>query len=322
MTTAPTTGSPSSLSRPHLEAIADLEANVSRVVRGKPEVIRYAVVGLLAGGHLLVEDVPGVGKTTLAQALARSVDLQFQRVQFTSDLLPSDIIGVSIFDRERNDFRFRPGPLFTNVLLADEINRATPKTQSALLEAMSESTVSVERQRFELPSPFLVIATQNPLEHQGTFPLPESQLDRFLLSLEVGYPRPEDERELLLSGGVQSQLEALQPVLDGESLAKLQRHVTRIHVASKLADYMLAIAQATRTSPELSLGVSTRGLQGLFRATQAMALCQGRDFATPDDVIRLAAPALSHRIVLKRRGDEDAPRKTIEKILSDVPVPT
>ncbi len=307
---------------PRLEAVAEIENNVARVVRGKQDVIRQAVVGMLAGGHLLIEDVPGVGKTTLARALARSVDLQFQRVQFTSDLLPSDIIGVSVFDRDENDFRFRPGPLFTNVLLADEINRATPKTQSALLEAMSESAVTVERQRFELQRPFLVIATQNPLEHQGTFALPESQLDRFLLSLEVGYPTAADERDLLLSGGAQDELSALEPVLDADGLVKLQRHVARVHVAAKLADYMLAIAQATRTSSELALGVSTRGLQGLYRATQAMALCSGRDFATPDDVLKLSVPALAHRIVPKRTGEAGAARRILDKILQDTPIPT
>ena len=304
------------------EPIHRLESNVARVVRGKREVIRLATVSVLARGHVLIEDVPGVGKTTLSQALARSLGLSFQRIQFTSDLLPSDIIGVSIFNQKTQSFEFVPGPLFANVVLADEINRATPKTQSALLEAMSERRVSVERKRYALPEPFVVLATQNPLEYQGTFPLPESQLDRFMMSLSLGYPPRKDERELLLSGGVEETLENLQPAIPRETLLELQERVGQIRVAEKLTEYILSIAEVTRHSGEFMLGVSTRGAQSLFRATQALALCEGRTYAIPDDVQRLAAPVLSHRVVLKRgMGDLDSTRKAIERVVASTPVP-
>jgi MoxR-like ATPase len=304
------------------EPIRRLEGNVAQVIRGKREVIRLTTVCLLARGHVLLEDVPGVGKTTLAQAFARSLGLAFQRIQFTSDLLPSDIIGVSIFNQKTSAFEFVPGPLFANVVLADEINRATPKTQSALLEAMSERRVSVERMRYTLPEPFVVLATQNPLEYHGTFPLPESQLDRFLMSLSLGYPPRSDEKDLLLSGGVENILESLQPVLTGEDLLDLQERVARIRVADKLAEYILSLAEATRHGGEFLLGVSTRGAQALFRATQALALCEGRSYAIPDDVQRLAAPVLGHRIVLKRGAtDLAAARKAIERVVASIPVP-
>ncbi len=304
------------------EPIRLLEDNVARVIRGKREVIRLATVCLLAKGHVLIEDVPGVGKTTLAQALARSLGLSFQRIQFTSDLLPSDVIGVSIFNQKSQAFEFVPGPLFAHIVLADEINRATPKTQSALLEAMSERKVSVDRERYSLPEPFVVLATQNPLEYQGTFPLPESQLDRFLMSLVLGYPPRTDERELLLSGGVDHLLEELQPVLSREDLVELQAQARRVHVAEKLADYMLALAEATRAGGDFLLGVSTRGAQSLYRAVQALALCEGRGYAVPDDVQRLAAPVLSHRVVLKRgSGDFVQARQAIARVVAGVPVP-
>jgi len=305
-----------------VDAVHRLEASVARVIRGKDEVIRMAVVSMLAQGHVLIEDVPGVGKTTLAQSLARSLGLAFQRIQFTSDLLPTDIIGVTIFNQNNQAFEFVPGPLFANVVLADEINRATPKTQSALLEAMNDRKVSVDRKRYSLPRPFIVIATQNPREHHGTFPLPESQLDRFLMSLAIGYPPPDDERRLLLSGGVEAVLEATEPVLSGDELLALQQSVARVAVAEKLADYMLALADSTRRSGEFLLGVSTRGLQSLFRATQALALTEGRTFAVPDDVQRLAGPVLAHRVVVKRGGgDLDAARRAIHRAVATVPVP-
>lgn len=304
------------------QQIGRLEAQVATVVRGKAKVIRLAVIALLAEGHLLIEDVPGVGKTTLAQALARSLGLAFQRIQFTSDLLPSDVIGVSVYRQGEERFEFVPGPLFANIVLADEINRATPKTQSALLEAMSERRVSVDRKRYALPRPFVVLATQNPLEHHGTYPLPESQLDRFLMSLKVGYPPPADERQLLLSGGVEETLEGLRPVIDREELIALQGEVRQVLIAEKLADYMLALATATREGGDFLLGVSPRGVQGLYRATQALALCEGREFAVPDDVQRLAAPILAHRVLLRRgSGDLDQARQAIEKVVSTVAVP-
>ncbi|HVR28769.1 MAG TPA: AAA family ATPase [Thermoanaerobaculia bacterium] len=310
---------------PRDETIADsirrLEENVQMVVRGKPEAIRLAVVSILARGHVLIEDVPGVGKTTLAQALAKSIGLDFQRIQFTSDLLPSDIIGVSIYRRDREAFEFSPGPLFANIVLADEINRATPKTQSALLEAMSERRVSVDRERFDLPDPFVVLATQNPLEFQGTFPLPESQLDRFLMSLELGYPPRAEERELLLSGGVDDILASLAPVVDRAELVALQRQVAGVRVAEKLADYILTVAEATRAGDEFALGVSTRAAQDLFRAAQAMAVCEGRDFAVPDDIQRTALTVLSHRVMLRSGGGIKATRSALRGVLSRIPVP-
>ncbi len=316
LATAPAAAEPTPLK------IEQLERAVGRVVRGKAEVIRLAVVSLLAGGHVLIEDVPGVGKTTLAQTLARALGLAFQRIQFTSDLLPSDIIGVSIFNQKTQDFQFVPGPVFANVLLADEINRATPKTQSALLEAMSEHKVSVERQRYELPEPFLVLATQNPLEYQGTFPLPESQLDRFLMSLQMGYPPREDERQLLMSGGVDDLVDRVEPVLAAADLPGLQARAKEVRVTEKLVDYVLELAEATRTSSEFSLPVSTRGVQGLYRATQALALCEGRDYAVPDDVQRLAVPVLGHRVMLKRgSGGMEESREAIRRILASTPVP-
>ena len=302
-------------------SIRRLESAIGTVVRGQSEAIRLAVVALLAKGHVLIEDVPGVGKTTLAKALARALGLDFKRIQFTSDLLPSDIIGVSIYRRESEDFHFSPGPLFANIVLADEINRATPKTQSALLEAMSERQVSIDGQRRELPEPFVVVATQNPLEFQGTFPLPESQLDRFLMSLELGYPPKEDERNLLLSGGAEDLLADLRPVLGREEFLELQAQVTTVKVADKLTDYMLAIADATRHSERFSLGVSTRAAQSLFRATQALAFCEGRSFAIPDDVQRLVLAVLAHRVVLPMSTGLDATRNALRQVLSEVPVP-
>jgi MoxR-like ATPase len=295
---------------------------VGRVVRGKPEVVRLAVVALLAEGHVLIEDVPGVGKTTLAHALAQSLGLEFQRIQFTSDLLPSDIIGVSVFHQKRQEFEFVRGPLFANVILADEINRATPKTQSALLEAMSEQKVSVDRHRLVLPKPFLVLATQNPVEYMGTYPLPESQLDRFLMSLNMGYPPRHEERQLLMSGGVAGELERLEPVLESGELLALQESTKAIRIAEKLVDYMLDLAESTRKSSEFVLPVSTRGAENLYRATQALAFCEGRDYAIPDDVQRLAVPVLGHRVVVKRRdGGLEETQRAIRQVLASTPVP-
>jgi MoxR-like ATPase len=291
-------------------------------VLGKPEVIRQAVVCLLSRGHLLIEDVPGVGKTTLAQALARSLGLSFQRIQFTSDLLPSDIVGVSVYRQGEERFEFVPGPVFANVVLADEINRASPKTQSALLEAMSERRVTVDKVTRELPHSFIVVATQNPLEYVGTFPLPESQLDRFLMSLRLGYPPRGEERALLLSGGVMGELAALVPVLGAEEIAALQEQVEAVRVEEKLVEYILSLAQETRTAAEFVLGVSTRGVQNLFRAAQAMALCNARGFVIPDDVQAVAPAVLAHRVLLKGGvAGLGAGREAIARVLAKVPVP-
>jgi MoxR-like ATPase len=307
------------------ERIAALQANVERVIRGKAEVVQLAIASLLARGHILLEDVPGVGKTTLAHALARSLSLSFHRIQFTSDLLPSDIVGVTIFNQDHQEFEFVSGPIFTNVLLADEINRATPKSQSALLEAMSEGMISVEKRRLPLPDPFLVIATQNPVEHIGTYPLPESQLDRFLMKLTIGYPNSIDEKKLLRAGGAQEALEHLEPVLSESEIRTLQDEVGTIHVSDALLDYIMTIVHTTRTHADVALGVSTRGALTYFRACRALAMVHGRDFVIPEDIKRLAGPVLSHRILVKdhrvMRGDFAPEARFIERILSELPVP-
>ncbi|HEX7705305.1 MAG TPA: MoxR family ATPase [Thermoanaerobaculia bacterium] len=308
-----------------LERIALLQSNVERVIRGKSEVVQFCVAALLARGHILLEDVPGVGKTTLAHALARSLSLDFQRIQFTSDLLPSDIVGVTIYKQDLQEFEFISGPVFTNVLLADEINRATPKSQSALLEAMSEGTITIEKRRMPLPDPFLVIATQNPIEHVGTYPLPESQLDRFLMKLTIGYPNATDEKKLLRSGGVEDVLEHLAPVLDGDELRALQKRVPQVHVGEPLVEYLMKIVETTRAHPEVALGVSTRGALTWFKAAQALAMVGGRDFVVPEDVKRLAVPVLSHRIIMKdrrmTRGDFSPEARFIQRIVNEIAVP-
>ena len=308
-----------------IDRINALQANVERVIRGKAEVVQLCIAALLARGHILLEDVPGVGKTMLAHAIARSLSLSFQRIQFTSDLLPADIVGVTIFNQDQQEFEFVSGPVFTNVLLADEINRATPKTQSALLEAMSEGIITVEKKRLPLPDPFLVIATQNPIEHVGTYPLPESQLDRFLMKLTIGYPNETDEKKLLRTGGGQDALEHLEPVLDEADVRELQESVAAIHVNESLVEYLMLIVQTTRTHGDVALGVSTRGALTYFKACQALAMVSGRDFVVPEDVKRLAEPVLSHRILMKERRmmrGEGAPEaRFIQRILNETPVP-
>jgi MoxR-like ATPase len=308
-----------------IDRITALQANVERVIRGKTEVIQLCIASLLARGHILLEDVPGVGKTTLAHAIARSLSLSFQRIQFTSDLLPADIVGVTIFNQEQQEFEFISGPIFTNILLADEINRATPKTQSALLEAMSEGIITVEKKRLPLPEPFLVLATQNPVEHVGTYPLPESQLDRFLMKLTIGYPNETDEKKLLRAGGGQDALDHLEPVLDESDVRELQESVAAIHVNESLVEYLMAIVQTTRTHQDVALGVSTRGALTYFKACQALAMVNGRDFVVPEDVKRLAGPVLSHRILMKERRmmrGEGAPEaRFIQRIVNELPVP-
>ncbi len=307
------------------EKTAALQANVEKVIRGKSEVVQFCIAAMLSNGHVLLEDVPGVGKTTLAHALARSVSLSFQRIQFTSDLLPADIVGVTIFNQEQQEFEFVSGPIFTNVLLADEINRATPKSQSALLEAMSEGMITVEKRRLPLPDPFLVIATQNPVEHVGTYPLPESQLDRFLMKLTIGYPNAGDEKKLLRSGGAHDALEHLEPVLDEGEVRELQKQVTNIHVSDALVEYLMTIVETTRIHPEIALGVSTRGALVYFKACQALAMVNGREFVIPEDIKRLAGPVLSHRILMKERrlmrGDSSPEWRFIQRVLGEIPVP-
>ena len=306
-------------------SIRQLEESVERVLVGKPDVVRLAIVALLARGHLLIEDVPGVGKTTLAQALARSLGLAFQRIQFTSDLLPSDILGVSVFDPRKTEFEFRPGPIFANIILADEINRTTPKTQSSLLEAMNEGQVSLDHHTHRLPLPFMVLATQNPLEYQGTHPLPESQMDRFLLRIRVGYPDEAHER-LILRGAGAATLERLRPVLDADAVLALQAQAEAVKVEESLLGYVMAIVQATRTHGALALGVSPRGSLALVQAARALALTEGRAYCLPDDIKQLAVPALAHRVILRTRwegagGQSVDAERVIREILQEVPVP-
>jgi MoxR-like ATPase len=307
------------------DSIQKLQANIERALVGKPEVVRQAIVALLARGHLLIEDVPGVGKTTLAQALAKSLGLTFQRIQFTSDLLPSDILGVSVFDPRKTEFEFKPGPIFANIILADEINRTTPKTQSSLLEAMNEAQVSLDHHTYRLPRPFMVLATQNPLEYQGTHPLPESQMDHFLLRIRIGYPDETHERRILRGAG-SAVLDRLEPVLSGEAVLDLQARVETVKVEESLLGYVMAIVQATRSHSALALGVSPRGSLALARAAQALALTEGRLYCVPDDVKQLAVPALAHRVILRTHwdtagGGSDDPEVVIREILQEVPVP-
>jgi MoxR-like ATPase len=279
---------------------------------------------LLARGHVLIEDVPGVGKTTLARALGRSLSLEFRRIQFTSDTLPADVIGISVFHAPADRFEFHPGPIFANVVLADEINRATPKTQSALLEAMNEGVVTVETDRRVLPQPFMVVATQNPVEYLGTYPLPESQMDRFFLRLSLGYPSEKEERMLLRRGGTERVLASIPAVLGPAEVLALQDETERIAVSDTLLDYLHALVRATRRTAELRLPVSTRGAQALFRATQAHALLQGRNFATPDDAQAVAEAVLAHRILSVSSdgfGAGGREREIVRRILTEVPVP-
>ncbi|MEP6922352.1 MAG: MoxR family ATPase [bacterium] len=284
-----------------VENVDKLQQAIERVIKGKPEAVRLAIVTLIAGGHLLVEDVPGVGKTTLAQALARALDCSFQRIQFTSDLLPSDVIGLSIFNQHSSVFEWKPGPVFANIVLADEINRTTPKTQSALLEAMAEKQVTVEGTTHLLPAPFMVVATQNPIEHHGTYPLPESQLDRFMLRLRIGYPDLLDEKQILRDRERAEPLDELLPVMSGEEVVDLQRSVAAVSIDDSLIDYLMSIVAATRNSEMLDLGVSPRGSLALFRAAQALALTEKRTYCIPDDIKRLVLPIFAHRILVSSR---------------------
>ena len=309
-----------------IEKVNRLQSAIETVIKGKPEAVRLGIVGLIAGGHLLIEDVPGVGKTTLAHAMARALRCTFQRIQFTSDLLPSDVIGLSVYNQHTAVFEWKPGPIFANVVLADEINRTTPKTQSALLEAMAERHVTAEGVTHPLPAPFIVLATQNPIEHHGTYPLPESQLDRFMLRLRIGYPSSDDERQILRDREYRDPLEDLQPVMSAAEIVELQRSVTDVSVDDALVEYLMRIVAATRESEMLDLGVSPRGSLALFRAAQALALTEERSYCIPDDIKRLVIPTFAHRILVSTRFSSSMRRSeeaeaALREIMKTVSVP-
>jgi MoxR-like ATPase len=297
--------------------------NLARVIRGKPELLRLTTTCLVGDGHLLVEDVPGVGKTSLAKALARSVQGSFGRIQFTPDLLPADVLGTSVWNQQQATFEFRPGPIFANVLLADEINRASPKTQSALLEAMAEEQVTIDRSTHRLVRPFMVIATQNPIEHQGTYPLPESQLDRFLMKVSVGYPGRDDEQVILDGGGGDSALEQLAPVVSAADIAAMSDMASRVHVSPALSGYLLDLAAASRAHRHLALGMSPRALLGLQRVARVWAATEGRGYATADDVKAIARPVLAHRLLVSPEAQIQGFRSAeiLDDVLSSTPVP-
>jgi MoxR-like ATPase len=306
--------------------IAQLQGAVACVIRGKDEAIELALVALLARGHLLIEDVPGVGKTTLAQALAHSFHCSFQRIQFTSDMLPSDVVGISIFNQAEQQFEFKPGPIFANVVLADEINRTTPKTQSALLEAMNEAQVTVDAHTHALPQPFMVLATQNPIEHHGTYPLPESQMDRFLIRIRMGYPSRETEKEILRSHVDAQSGASVRPVMEAGDVLAMQQAAQGVRVDDSLLDYALEIIEKTRQNERLILGVSPRGSLMLQRAAQARAFIEGRDFCLPDDFKQLVLPVFAHRVVVNARyattQKKTAQAETIlAEIIDSTPVP-
>ena len=304
--------------------VRKLEQNMCQVVLGKPEVVRLCLVALMAGEHVLLEDVPGVGKTLIGKALARSVDGHFCRIQFTPDLLPSDIVGSSIFNPKNSEFVYNRGAIFANVVLADEINRAPPRTQSALLEAMSDGQVSVDGQTHDLNLPFIVIATQNPFEFEGTYMLPENQLDRFLLRISIGYPDRVDERQVLATHRNGEPVDSLQPVLTCDDIRTLQSATRQVRVDDSIYDYILDLVHATRSSPDMHVGVSTRGALALYRASEASALIEGRTYVVPDDVKRLAIPVLSHRIVAKgllREGQRETGEALIQRIVDETKTP-
>jgi MoxR-like ATPase len=305
--------------------LSRLLENIGSVVLGKPEVIKLAVVALLAEGHVLIEDVPGVGKTLLARAMAASIDSSFRRIQFTPDLLPSDILGSSVYNAATGEFVFKTGPVFANVILADEINRTTPRTQSALLEAMSDSQVSVEGKTYTLDPPFIVLATQNPYEFEGTYVLPESQLDRFMIRLRMGYPLRSEERKVLSTHRAGEPVESLRPVLSADDVLQLQHAVRTVRVDDAIADYLLDIVHATRKGEDLHVGVSTRGALTLYRAAQSLALVSGRDYIVPDDIKTLAVPVLAHRVVGKsflQAGEFGAAEAIIRDLVDRLPVPS
>lgn len=308
----------------HAQWIQKLEQNIAKVLLGKEAAIRLAVVALLADGHLLIEDAPGVGKTSLAKALAHSLNATFTRLQCTPDLLPSDIVGSSIFYPNRGEFEFRKGPIFANILLADEINRTTPRTQSALLEAMMEHQVTADGKTYPLERPFLVLATQNPFEFEGTYPLPENQLDRFMICMAVGYPDREAERRIFADHRAGEPVDRLESVLTSAQFQELQRLVRQVKVDDSIADYILDLVHATRVHKELTLGVSTRGALTMYRAVQSLALICGREYAVPDDVKRMAVPVLAHRVIcggMVREGQRQRARLIIQQLIDTTPVP-
>ncbi|MCB1023373.1 MAG: MoxR family ATPase [Acidobacteria bacterium] len=318
-------GLPSEISAAPFE-IDQLQEVIGSVILGKKETVKLALVALIAKGHLLIEDVPGIGKTTLANSLANALDLSFQRIQFTSDLLPSDVLGISIYNQREGSFEWKSGPIFANIILADEINRATPKTQSALLEAMAEEQVTIEGVSRKLPLPFMVVATQNPKEHHGTYPLPESQLDRFMLRLHIGYPDLESERRILRDRQQSSPLNRITPVISEDAVREMQKKAKEIFVDDSLVDYLLRIVEQTRNNEAIDLGVSPRGSLALFHSAQALALIEGRDFCIPDDIKRLVVPCFGHRIIVRSQNRISAAttneaEQILNQILSNISVP-
>jgi MoxR-like ATPase len=305
------------------ERFHDIETNVERVVRGKHGEIRLALIALVAEGHLLIEDVPGVGKTMLAKAMARSIDCSFRRIQFTPDLLPTDVTGVNVFNQEQRDFEFKPGAIFANIVLGDEINRASPKTQSALLESMEERQVTVDTMTHTLGTPFMVIATQNPIEHEGTYPLPEAQLDRFMMRLSIGYPSPEIEAELLATHASGQPLTDTTPVTDAPGVAEMIVQAREVHVAPPIRRYIVDIVEATRKHSDVYLGASPRASLMILRASRAMAAAEQRDYVIPDDVKALTVPALAHRIIVSADAimSGRSPQAILTELLADVAVP-
>ena len=297
--------------------------NIERVIQGKHDEVRLALVCLIAEGHLLIEDVPGVGKTMLAKSVARSIDCSFRRIQFTPDLLPTDVTGVNVYNQERGDFEFKPGAVFANIVLADEINRASPKTQSALLESMEERQVTVDTATYHLGTPFMVIATQNPIEHEGTYPLPEAQLDRFMMRLSIGYPSLEAEAGILATHGFTSTLEDIEPITDAPGVGALVAMVREVHVAETLRRYIVSLSDATRRHPELYLGASPRASIMLLRASRALAASGGRDYVTPDDVKMLTVPVMGHRVIVSADAAMNGrtPSAVLTEMMHEVPVP-